>query len=123
MEKRLEVPEIIQAQLAITETEQTPRANVIVNGQWSLGMENTNSAKRYTDILYVLGVALIEIRASASLEEAQIVADIFHNVPAKISASEEPEAIETELLSKAKRHGREQAIKQLLKHAKQAKIK
>ncbi|MER9951293.1 hypothetical protein [Mesorhizobium sp. M0047] len=86
-------------------------------------MENINSPKRYGEILYVLGVALIEIRAIASLEEAQIVADIFHNVPAKISASEEPEAIEAEVLLKAKRHGREQAIKQILKRAKRPKTR
>ncbi|WP_210236149.1 hypothetical protein, partial [Mesorhizobium sp. M4B.F.Ca.ET.203.01.1.1] len=65
----------------------------------------------------------VEMRASASLEEAQIVADIFHNVPAKISAFEEPEAIEAEILSKAKRHGCEQDIEQILRHAKRQKTR
>ena len=45
----------------------------------------------YRTILYVMGIALVEIRASEKIAKSRALADIFHNVPAGIS-TEKPEA-------------------------------
>ncbi len=55
-------------------------------------------------ILYTLGLALVEIRASSNHEGAKILADIFHNVPSMIANGKEPAAIMSEVKSKADRH-------------------
>ncbi|MER9934332.1 hypothetical protein [Mesorhizobium sp. M0088] len=80
--------------------------------------EHINTPKYYAEMLYILGVALVEIRASDKVEDAHIIADIFHNVPAKISVGATPEDIELEIMSKAKRHGYENYANKMLSHAK-----
>jgi hypothetical protein len=44
----------------------------------------------YEVILTALHYALIEIRAAESLREAQILADVFHNVPIGIASNRPP---------------------------------
>ncbi len=59
----------------------------------------------YRTILYVMGIALVEIRASEKIAKSRALADIFHNVPAGIS-TEKPEAeIVQEVMSRAARLG------------------
>lgn len=42
------------------------------------------------EILYMLSLAFIEIRASDDLNKAQAIADIFHNVPSRIASKADP---------------------------------
>ena len=51
----------------------------------------------------MLGVVLIEIRANENLLEAQMLADVFHNVPAEISSGFTAEAIEAKVIARAER--------------------
>ncbi|MBD9508719.1 hypothetical protein IB265_18180 [Ensifer sp. ENS10] len=51
----------------------------------------------------MLAVVLIEIRATENLQMAQILADVFHNVPAGISSGFYAEAIEAEVIARAAR--------------------
>lgn len=62
------------------------------------------------ELFYVLGLVFINIRATDDLSEAQIFADIFHNVPAKISRDFEIAIIMQEIHEKAARHGYERRI-------------
>ncbi|MGX9573571.1 hypothetical protein [Mesorhizobium sp. f-mel] len=80
--------------------------------------ENIKLIKYYAEMLYILGVVFVEIRASDKLEDAHIIADVFHNIPAKISVGATIEDIESEIMSKAKRHGYERDAHRMLSHAK-----
>lgn len=51
----------------------------------------------------LLGWVLIEIRSAQDLREAQSLADIVHNLPAKISAGCSPSDITCELRMRAER--------------------
>ncbi|MEM8644449.1 MAG: hypothetical protein AAGF09_06155 [Pseudomonadota bacterium] len=57
------------------------------------------------DLSKMLGVALVEIRASDTLERARLWADVFHNVPAGLQHGVDPEEIYTRMLDCAKRWG------------------
>jgi len=59
----------------------------------------------YEVILTVLHYALIEIRAAENLRKAQILADVFHNVPNGIASSRPPEEIRSKLDESATRLG------------------
>ena len=71
------------------------------------------------ELFYVLGLAFIQIRATDKLEQAQVLADIFHNVPAKISCGIELKVIMQEINEKACLHGYEHGIMKMFKTAKQ----
>jgi hypothetical protein len=59
----------------------------------------------YKDVFYVLGLVFIEIRATENLSKAQILADVFHNVPAMMNRRFTPEEIMAEIDRKSVRHG------------------
>ncbi|GAB2498480.1 hypothetical protein [Arenimonas alkanexedens] len=66
---------------------------------------------------YMLATALIEIRASNTLNAAQKIADVFHNLPMgllKCSASEDYDAEYAKLLQRAKRSGFEGYVRNLM---------
>lgn len=70
------------------------------------------------DALYwLLSYVLIEIRATDDLSKAQILADIFHNVPAKLGKERPTATIVAEILDKASRHEWEGRIKRMLEVA------
>jgi hypothetical protein len=71
------------------------------------------------ELFYVLGLAFIQIRATDNLEHAQILADIFHNVPAKVSCGFELTAIMQEISEKAERHGYENRVAKMFDAARQ----
>ncbi|UCI06273.1 hypothetical protein [Mesorhizobium sp. B1-1-8] len=77
-----------------------------------------NETSYYSYVFYLIGLALVEIRATEDLEIARILADIFHNVPAEISAGSSIEEIEAEMIVKAERHGRSAKISSMIEHAK-----
>ena len=52
-----------------------------------------------------LRVAFIEIRAAEDLEEAQRIADAFHNAPAQLSVGKTYAEIKRNVLDRAERHG------------------
>lgn len=57
-----------------------------------------------------LGRALIEIRMAKNLKGAQMLADIFHNVPAQITTGSSFEQIRSNVMVKATYHGVEKHI-------------
>ena len=57
----------------------------------------------YRKLYKLLGLVLVEIRASTDLRRAQCLADIVHNVPAKIRTGRPMEEIEHEIMSRAAR--------------------
>ena len=59
------------------------------------------AAQSYDTILRVLGLVLVEIRATDNLKKAQILADVFHNVPAQISNGFAVEKIEVSVFRRA----------------------
>jgi hypothetical protein len=65
-------------------------------------------------LYYLLGWVLVEIRAIDDLVKAQILADIFHNVPAKLCSGNPEEDIVAEILEKAARHEWEKRILRML---------
>lgn len=64
----------------------------------------------YKHLFYVLGLVLIEIRATENLKTAQILADVFHNVPAMMNRRVSLEKIMAEIEQKSTRHGRSKWI-------------
>lgn len=60
--------------------------------------------ENYRALLLSMGVALVEIRAAKSLDEAKIIADIFHNCPSNIAAGYEIKKIESKMIEVAERH-------------------
>lgn len=59
----------------------------------------------YSEVLYVLHIALIEIRATENLLKARIFADVVHNVPTMIKAGRTEDEIAAKVLLNAKRQG------------------
>ena len=59
----------------------------------------------YSEVLYVLHIALIEIWATENLKKARVFADVVHNVPSMIKAGRAEEEIVEEVMLKANRQG------------------
>ncbi|MCF2903558.1 hypothetical protein L0666_01025 [Octadecabacter sp. CECT 8868] len=59
----------------------------------------------YSGVLYVLQIALIEIRATENLKKARIFADVVHNVPSMIMADIAEEEIAKKVMLNANRQG------------------
>ena len=74
--------------------------------------------KNYSDVLYVLHITLIEIRATENIKKAQILADIVHNVPMMLRAGRTKDEIASEVMYKAKRQGVENYFSKLFDAAK-----
>ncbi|MBX7500190.1 hypothetical protein K3181_01870 [Qipengyuania sp. YG27] len=68
------------------------------------------------DLLKILGVALVEIRATESLRTAQVLADIFHNVPAAVANRHPPEETLRRMLDCSDRHGEREYFDRFLSH-------
>lgn len=60
---------------------------------------------QYKDVFYVLGLVFIEIRATENLSTAQVLADVFHNVPAMMNRRFSLAEIMVEIDRKSVRHG------------------
>jgi hypothetical protein len=58
-----------------------------------MNADSVREGKYYSEMLCVLSLDLIEIGATEDLQFARIMADIFHNVPEKISAGSSNEEI------------------------------
>ena len=56
------------------------------------------------DLLGLLGLAMVEIRSSESLHQAQVWADVFHNVPSSVRNGSSPRETIDRLLACAERH-------------------
>ncbi|WP_305986461.1 hypothetical protein [Roseibium sp. MMSF_3544] len=72
----------------------------------------------HSESLYVLYVALIEIRATENLEKARIFADVVHNVPTMIRAGSPEGEIAEKIMLNAKRQGVESYFLELFEKAK-----
>jgi len=76
--------------------------------------------------LYMLHIALVEIRASSKLEVSHRLADIFHNLPMQLSNDWSPDksrkVLDT-ILSKSKKYGMDDYIEKLIEKSKLAAIK
>ena len=72
----------------------------------------------HAQVLYVLYVVLIEIRATKNTKKSQILADVVHNVPMMLRSSRNEEEVVNEIMSKAKRQGAEEYFSQLFDLAK-----
>lgn len=46
---------------------------------------NEKPTEDYSVLLKIIGIVLIEIRATDNIKKAQFLADVMHNVPAGIS--------------------------------------
>lgn len=73
-------------------------------------LQRINKMTEYRTVLYVVGVILVEIRASEKIEKSRILADVVHNVPAKISAGKPEAEIIQEVMSRAERLGVEKTM-------------
>ena len=74
--------------------------------------------KNYSEVLYVLHVALIEIRATENIKKAQIFADIVHNVPTMVMVGKTEKEIFGKVMINAKRQGVEEYFSKLFEMAK-----
>jgi hypothetical protein len=72
--------------------------------------ESARRIEDYEVILRALGYALVEMRATDNLKKAQMLADVFHNVPAGISSRRPPKAIREKLTQTASRLGCEEYV-------------
>ncbi len=77
-------------------------------------MQNENSD--YELLLRTLGIALIEIRPCGDLRKAQMLADVFHNVPAGIASGIAAEEIRKRLDQTTERLGCQRYIYALFDH-------
>ncbi len=66
-------------------------------------MSSTETDK-YRHVLYLLGIISVEIRAVENLLKAQILAEVFHNVPAMLTRRFSLEEIMGEIDRKSVRH-------------------
>lgn len=71
----------------------------------------------YKDVFYVLGLVFVEIRATKNLSNAQILSDVFHNVPAMMNLRFSLEEIMAEIDRKSVRHGCERMVSALFETA------
>lgn len=67
--------------------------------------------------LDMLTVALVEIRASEKLAKSSALADVFHNIPAKIARSVSGHELLEEIELRASRNGSFDYIRRLRQHA------
>jgi hypothetical protein len=74
-------------------------------------------ADEYKELFYVLGLVFVAIRMTDSVEKAKVLADIFHNVPAKIGRGFPLAAILNEINDKAAQHECEQRINAMFNNA------
>ena len=72
----------------------------------------------HSEVLYVLYIALIEIRATENIRKARIFADVVHNVPTMIKAGRPEDEIAAEVLLNAKRQGVDDYFSKLFEKAK-----
>jgi hypothetical protein len=66
-------------------------------------MHDSEHAESYDTVLRVMADALILIRATQNILEANIRADVFHNTPAKIASRHSPSDVEAEIFVRAAR--------------------
>lgn len=79
---------------------------------------NSNNAKiSYDVILYMMHIAFIEIRAAEKIGKCKGLADIFHNVPNRISIGISADDIIDHIYVVAKRRGQEEYINWLVDHS------
>lgn len=67
----------------------------------------------YNDILRVIGIIFIEIRAASSLQQAQGLADVFHNAAACIASGSPPDKVEEDIYRRAARLNCESYVRAL----------
>lgn len=72
----------------------------------------------YPQVLYVLGIALVEIRATENIDKARVFADIVHNVPSMIANEKSESEVISEVMAKAKRQRVEGYFAKLFEEAK-----
>ena len=72
----------------------------------------------HSEVLYVLHIALIEIRATENIRKARIFADVVHNVPTMIKAGRPEDEIAAKVLLNAKRQGIDDYFSKLFEKAK-----
>ncbi len=72
----------------------------------------------HSEVLYVLYIALIEIRSTENLKKARAFANVVHNVPTMIKASRPEDEIATKVMLNAKRQGVDNYFAKLFKTAK-----
>lgn len=78
----------------------------------------TNLANEGHDILlYAVGLAFMEIRATDDLDKARALADIFHNVPAKMKQGIEFSKIKQEIKDKSTGHKLDRLAASILRDA------
>ena len=65
-------------------------------------------------LIKALGIALVEIRATQSLQTAHALADVFHNVPSSIELGLDPDLIAERMLACAERQGVRRYVERLL---------
>jgi hypothetical protein len=71
----------------------------------------------YKEVLYVLGIVLVEVRSTQNAEKSRILTDIVHNVPARISRGVPQTEIINSVLSRAKDYGIEKTFSRYFKLA------
>jgi len=72
----------------------------------------------YSQALYVLGIALVEIRATDSIDKARVFADVVHNVPSMIANAKSEAEVISEVMAKARRQRVEGYFAKLFEKAK-----
>lgn len=68
-------------------------------------------------LLDMLGNTLVEMRAHSNPNYAKTMADVFHNVPARLVRKMPPLEIYEDMVRVAKRHSVEDYLISLLKHS------
>ncbi|MET3520043.1 hypothetical protein [Mesorhizobium abyssinicae] len=74
------------------------------------------------NILKILGIVLIEIRAADDLPTARMLADSFHNAPAMIARGADPQDTWASVLNIARRLEMERYVVSLLNHVQARQI-
>lgn len=72
----------------------------------------------YDVLLYAVGLAFMEIRATDDLDKARALADIFHNAPAKMRQGVEYDKILHEIKEKSSRHQLDRLAASMFRDAK-----
>ena len=67
----------------------------------------------HAEVLYVLHIALIEIRATDNIDKARTFSDVVHNVPMMVRADASKEEIVAKVMLNAKRQGVEDYFSKL----------
>ncbi|MER8823843.1 hypothetical protein NKH70_29415 [Mesorhizobium sp. M0991] len=74
------------------------------------------------NILMVLGIVLVEIRATDDLTKARMLADSFHNAPSNIANGAGPQDTWASVLNTARRLDMERYVVSLLSHVQARQI-